>query len=474
MKRNRLLIFAVLLMIIASGVNAQYVISKSELPQQSRIRQQIYTPIEQNRQANNSRTKSGDCTGAYALWSGYNQMVQYVYNAESPNSVSLYAQQLINDTTTKLAGWDEEKSEVFYNKAWMLGAATVLDPNTEYFSNYYFADDYNPQYNAYKVDSVHIRGNYKRPKNTYTTPGGDVTIVDTLIIELVYGDTSKNNSFAKLWTNTTPVKYYAAPQWIKDNDAANGMGELYGYGYKVVKKLLTANDVTLNENSVYDPNTVKYYSVATNFQVPYGKFYVGVTYTFKSGIPREYLPAEPVFFSTTNAEDNGQVYQDMNSFTAAYYAHKDGNEIFHDPSSLSMNYSILKYHVGQSWTGNGSFYNNILFNVDDMGWDIIFDLTGDFCLGVSEVENVKVMNAYPNPVKRGNVAVVNLELANASNVSYGLYDITGKLISSENFGKISNGNKSFEINTNDLKSGIYFYTVTVEGNKINNKLMVIE
>jgi len=571
MKRNRLLIFAVVLMMIASGVNAQYVIQKSDLPQRSQIKQQVYTPVKQER--NNLKT------GNYAFFNGYNNIVQAITNSENPGSVGLYATPLTNDTTMKIAYWSTDSSKVMYYKPLFMGASCVLDPNTEFFSDYYLDLDYRVHPNAYKIDSIYIRGNYKRPINNFeraidktiingdttvtdliipngdttvanliipngdttvanliipngdTTvadliiPNGDTTIVgidttisdktiingdttiadktiingdttiadktiingdttianlvipngdtlrvnnvvDTLVIELVYGDTS--TSFLTLSTNTDPKEYYAAPQWIKDNNAANGMGRLYGLGYKVIKRLLTVDD------SILDPNIVKSFPIATDFQVGYNHQYLGLTYCFKSGIPRSYLPTEPILSSSEDAESKGGVNQDLNSFSAAYYSHKDGDEIFYDPTSLSMNYSITSYHYGQKWSGGASFYNYALYNIADMGWDVFYDITGDFNIGIRETENVKIMNAYPNPVKKGNVATVEFELANTSNVSYSIYDIAGKLIMSEDFGKVSGGKRSFEINTNDLRSGIYYYTINAGGSKINNKLMVIE
>jgi len=349
MKKNRLLIFAALLMIIASGVNAQYIIPKSELPQRPQIKQQVYTPVKQQR--NHLKTES------YAFFGGYNNMVQAIANSMSPNSVLLYATPLTNDTTMKIAYWDNTSAKISYYKPLFMGASCVLDPNTEYFSDYYYDKDYRVGLSSYKIDSIFIRGNYKRVSNS--------SVVDTLIIELVYGDTS--NAFLTLSTTTSPIQYYAAPQWIKDNYAANNMGRLHGNGYKVIKRLLTVND------SILDPNVVKSLPIAINFEVP-SKNYVGITYVFKSGVPRVNLPAEPILNSSKDAENN-DVYQDINSFSAAYYSHENEDEIFYDPTSLSMNYSITSYHYGQKWSGGASFYNYALYNVADIGWDIMYSIS---------------------------------------------------------------------------------------------------
>ncbi|OFY16603.1 MAG: hypothetical protein A2X02_05550 [Bacteroidetes bacterium GWF2_29_10] len=303
-----------------------------------------------------------------------NAIIAFLYNAENPNSVNLYENALINDTNVRSVYWDDYKNETFYYKSNILGASMVLDPNTEYFSDLYFDADYRTHNNAYKVDSIYIRGNYKRPFNTYTTPNGDVTIVDTLIVELVYGDTSKNNSFAHLYTIGLPEKHYAAPQWIKDNYAANGMGKLYGDGYKVIKIPLTEADVTLDENNLYSPYLTKYYGIKTDFKVPSRK-YVGLTYTFKSGIPKEYLSADPIYISSVYAEIKGNVYQNMNSFTATLWSHEDDEDIFYDSSSLSMNYALLNKHIEQSWSGNSSIFNYMLWLTENIGWDVWFDLS---------------------------------------------------------------------------------------------------
>jgi len=86
-----------------------------------------------------------------------------------------------------------------------------------------------------------------------------------------------------------------------------------------------------------------------------------------------------------------------------------------------------------------------------------------------EKELIKI-NAFPSPF------VDNLEiqytLVNEANVQFELFDITGKILLQTNEGRVSSGvNNSIRISGNNLNSGIYFYTLTVNGKRITNKIV---
>lgn len=79
---------------------------------------------------------------------------------------------------------------------------------------------------------------------------------------------------------------------------------------------------------------------------------------------------------------------------------------------------------------------------------------------------------YPNPTSAN--ATVTYALTEKSNVTIEVRDITGKLIISENRGVEAKGNKSFELNTEVLRAGIYFYSVETANAKVTKRFSVVK
>ena len=78
----------------------------------------------------------------------------------------------------------------------------------------------------------------------------------------------------------------------------------------------------------------------------------------------------------------------------------------------------------------------------------------------------------PNPFSGG--TSIGYELAAGGNVSFEVYDITGNKVVSVNEGKKAAGKYSIELSGNSLQSGVYFYTLVVDGAKITRKMTVIK
>lgn len=92
-------------------------------------------------------------------------------------------------------------------------------------------------------------------------------------------------------------------------------------------------------------------------------------------------------------------------------------------------------------------------------------------VGVDEqelVENSLVIS--PNPAD--DHAVIAFELVNADQVSMTILDITGKVISVQDYGVMNQGNQRIELNTSSLSEGLYFVNVRIGENHITRKVAV--
>ena len=66
----------------------------------------------------------------------------------------------------------------------------------------------------------------------------------------------------------------------------------------------------------------------------------------------------------------------------------------------------------------------------------------------------------------------NYTLLNNSDVAFNVYDITGKVVYTENLANQSVGAHRLDINTTELADGIYFYSLTANGQKVTRKMVV--
>jgi len=89
-----------------------------------------------------------------------------------------------------------------------------------------------------------------------------------------------------------------------------------------------------------------------------------------------------------------------------------------------------------------------------------------------DIEEAFETSIYPNPTSAN--ATVTYALTEKSNVTIEVKDITGKLIISKNRGVETKGNKTFELNTENLRAGVYFYSVETANAKVTKRFSVVK
>lgn len=87
-----------------------------------------------------------------------------------------------------------------------------------------------------------------------------------------------------------------------------------------------------------------------------------------------------------------------------------------------------------------------------------------------ESVNSSVSGNYPNPFK--GTSEVKLNLQESSGVSLTISTILGQQISSTNYGMMSAGVHNLKINGENLPSGVYLFTVKVNGDSVTKKMIV--
>ncbi|MEM7163097.1 MAG: T9SS type A sorting domain-containing protein, partial [Bacteroidota bacterium] len=94
-------------------------------------------------------------------------------------------------------------------------------------------------------------------------------------------------------------------------------------------------------------------------------------------------------------------------------------------------------------------------------------------VSLSDVEindKVKLGQNVPNPAQE--ISTIAYELVNAQNVQFEIYDLTGKIVMTMNEGAKPAGVHNIVLNTEDLNSGIYYYSIIIEGERLTRKMVV--
>lgn len=98
-------------------------------------------------------------------------------------------------------------------------------------------------------------------------------------------------------------------------------------------------------------------------------------------------------------------------------------------------------------------------------------ITGTIGLPDTENKSFSVSQNTPNPFNK--YSVLNVNLPNADQFSLTITDITGKIISYQEF-KGKKGNNDVEIDGHELSQGIYFYQVKYKNQTAVKKMIIIE
>jgi hypothetical protein len=80
------------------------------------------------------------------------------------------------------------------------------------------------------------------------------------------------------------------------------------------------------------------------------------------------------------------------------------------------------------------------------------------------------MQNYPNPARKS--TTIEFALSKSQNTSIDLFDLNGNKVLSLLNGYIEKGKHKIEFSTQELQSGVYFYTLRTTEEKITKKMVV--
>lgn len=130
------------------------------------------------------------------------------------------------------------------------------------------------------------------------------------------------------------------------------------------------------------------------------------------------------------------------------------------------------------YTATVPFYQSAVFRFvftadpSDPGNNVFLDDINlvDPTVGVKETDLKIGLNVYPNPANEK--TIVEYNAMESHHITVELSDILGQKLALMDKGKVDAGNHEFELTTSSFKSGIYFVTISIDGNPIVKRLVI--
>jgi len=89
---------------------------------------------------------------------------------------------------------------------------------------------------------------------------------------------------------------------------------------------------------------------------------------------------------------------------------------------------------------------------------------------LADLNGLQLMQNIPNPALDQTTISYKVETPRA--VSFEIYDLSGKLIEKHEMGTVSSGEHTFTLNTSNLSSGVYSYTMVSNGVRLTKKMII--
>lgn len=335
-----------------------------------------------------------------------------------------------------------------FSSVWVHHLGDILDVKS-YIFNVIDGVTWNAT-NAYQVDSMSIVYAYTR----------NVAVVDTLIVTLL-SNSIGSNLYSSGFIGTTAANYSTDTLSFKTLNYSTTTNLATGSGRKTFKIPLDAADEAPTNY------LEKVFEVPGGFNVPAGKL-LACDITFKPGYTwnsEDHVDDLNAFFFTSY-EENGagtfQTYFDCNFQSAAC-----------DYNTSSIVPQDVRYAAAGSWNGkfipSYAYGNTYAFEHHLISYRVTSPPPS---VGIDEQagSNFALSQNQPNPFK--DQTTINYQLSkNAGKVSVQIYDVTGVKLFEKNESNLKAGNYSVDVNTADFAAGLYFYSITVDGQKVTKKMI---
>jgi hypothetical protein len=424
--------------------------------------------------ATNAKAKENLQAGFHYMldWEDAKEQYEITVNSAIATNFQWYTNAIFQDSTAK------ESSSTGLSNIADMRAGMVIDPKSPFYDPAQGGTPLLTASDAYTIDTVLIDAYYQRKFN----------INDTLTVELSWGDTSATGTVWQRVFYSTQRAWLLCPKLNsspKHGDVSHLTAPVGNSMF--IKHVLTAADtVTVGVNA-----RIKYYIVV---KIPGG-----------AKIPANNVVAVTCYYSPGLGYTNGDiVYQYnggaasvKNGFGVALRGQKDYNASLNGGAGNGLSYwfdgapgnpsaNPAKTKNAPMFYGSYPRYGRYTVGPPDNTWRNTSMGSGlDFCwhivamisnsvVGINEKQanNLSIGQNIPNPFS--DVTYIKYELMEAANVTFNVFDITGKKVQSIEEGKQFAGNHAIEFNGNNLQAGVYFYTLTAGDSQVTKRMTLVK
>jgi len=314
---------------------------------------------------------------------------------------------------------------------------------------------------AYTIDTLWFGGIYNRVTAS--------SIVDTLIVDVAWGDTSLTTVFSKYaFPSTHPYGKFGSlitPKFAVATPTAHGLQARLSApatNYMRYKVALNVADTDVVNNQTGYMG----YKLPTALSIPGGSR-VAIVYTYKPGIAYSF---GTVYFSdgTAPATINGWAPTIYSEFPQPASAAATG-DYFNDVTTgknigIAM-YSNQRYGI----IGTGYVQTSALYNQFSSGYRIDISLHGNSSVGIKEIENkgFALGQNTPNPFN-GESKVAYMLDKEAHTATFTVTDVMGRVISTQT---VDATKGTHTVNLNAQAAGVYYYSLNVDGVVTTKKMI---
>ncbi len=319
-------------------------------------------------------------------------------------------------------------------------------------------------FNPYTLDSIFFQYSYIR--NTDSTDndndGVKEEVIDTVYVAYFAGanittgylnNTAKDKISYVKWNGTSlmPTSLVKIDTFLLGNNRTNS----------------PIDTTSVNADQTSFGSKFAQLAAPTGMNINKGSL-VGFTATFKSG---------------TKAVVNGDtaVIINQGTKTPTRWANTFGTVIFVNEKESGVEYTNPTYfnssQVQPQWNAYGTSASWAGSYIPGLAFESKFFIQSGFHLtcanvGVAENDLVSISAIYPNPANGS--TTVGFNLKQAGNVSISVSNLLGQTVATLNPGKLASGNNTVNLNVSNIKAGVYFVNVSVDGVSSTKKLTITE
>jgi hypothetical protein len=319
----------------------------------------------------------------------------------------------------------------------------------------------------FQVDSVGLLGYYAKGTSAASA------IVDTLLISVTYQPYTgfrywvrSTNPWVAPYLPITRDTLYAVTPFNFDGTEKVVLGHpisVAGIKFKVPLTASMRNSLPILVDSIREFN----FALPTPLLVPAGNG-VNISYTFISGDSwklnddtiTNHHHFLPLFAYPKDTVDKSLALRQKNYFFAG---DKNMSSILTSQSSLGYQATLILGAMSDS----SKWFNQYLVNH--------VALSCSFCSvgveAINEKEFAPLIDAYPVPTNE--TLHISIKLAKKSNVTVTILNILGQTLASQIINSLELGQeKTVSFNTSELASGVYIYSVELNGQKFSKSFAV--